>query len=246
MIRIITKIQRKLGLLTGFHIRVKRFTTSASDSYRLYKLLKHKEINCIIDIGANEGQFVEQLLDYGFKGKVISFEPTIRAHSIISKKSLKHSNWVVAERCAIGDKRQKTEIHVSRNSVFSSILPIVSDQVQNAKSSVVDHVETVQIYTLDEIIGEYIDLRKYNCLLKVDTQGFEYQVLQGATKSIREFVGLAIEIPLFPIYEGVSFDYFTMNDWLRKEGYTPYSFNNEGVNYKTGRVNTIDGIFFKI
>lgn len=245
MHRLITRYRRRIGLATGIHLRLKRYTASASDGLRLAKLINHKGIDCVVDIGANKGQFAEQLFDFGYKGRVISFEPTIEAHKLLEAKAKKNNNWIIAKRCAIGDEKVTTKINVSYNSVFSSILQINKNQIDNAASSGVDHTEEVEVFPLDDVIANYIDVRHCNLLLKIDTQGYEYQVLMGAKATLEHVKGLAIEIPLFHIYEGVAFDFYSAVNWLKQNGFYPYSFKNEGVNYSTGRVNTIDGVFFK-
>jgi hypothetical protein len=105
--------------------------------------------------------------------------------------------------------------------------------------------ESVKIYRLDTIIDKYIPKGETSILLKIDTQGFEYQVLNGAKNSIKRLSGIKIEIPLVPIYNNTEFTFYDVIDFMKERGLTPYNFNTEGVNLKTGRVFTIDGTFFK-
>ncbi|MEL7250393.1 MAG: hypothetical protein AAFO03_18350, partial [Bacteroidota bacterium] len=53
--------KRQLGKLTGLHIKLKRFTASASEPLRTAMLLKNAQVDLVIDIGANTGQFAESL-----------------------------------------------------------------------------------------------------------------------------------------------------------------------------------------
>lgn len=52
----------------------------------LNKTIKHFKIKSILDIGSNIGQFAENILESGFNGKIISFEPLSKEHQIIKKK----------------------------------------------------------------------------------------------------------------------------------------------------------------
>ena len=58
----------------------------------------------IFDIGANDGGFALQTLEYGFLGKIISFEPTSEVYENLKKNSQKFSNWQIHERAAVGEE----------------------------------------------------------------------------------------------------------------------------------------------
>ncbi len=239
------RIRRNLGLKTGIYLTFKRFTPSASEQLRIARLLNFFNINYVIDIGANTGQFAESLFDFKYKGKVISFEPVSSAYNILVNRSKKYNNWEVAPRCAIGNFNKKTEINVSDFSVFSSILKIKKSHVTSKPSSKTINKETIDMYRLDDIIENYIDSKETSILLKIDTQGFEKEVLDGAINFLKRIKGIDIEIPLNPIYENTQFTFYESIEFLRKNKFKPYSFNIEGVNLTTGRVNTIDGLFFR-
>ena len=101
------------------------------------------------------------------------------------------------------------------------------------------------MYRLDDIIENYIDSKETSILLKIDTQGFEKEVLDGAINFLKRIKGINIEISLNSIYENTQFAFYESIEFLRKNKFKPYSFNIEGVNLTTGRVNTIDGLFFR-
>jgi FkbM family methyltransferase len=212
---------------------------------RIAMLLKLFRIDMVLDIGANTGQFAESLYDFGYQGRIISFEPGKHAHEALIKRSKKYSNWEVYKRCAIGDKNGDIQINVSRNSVFSSILKITDDYAQKKKGASINHQETVPILRLDSIRDKFKLDKGDKVLLKIDTQGFEKQVLLGAQEILKDIVGLKIEIPLHPIYENVELTFYPAIQFLKEHGFEPYSFNVEGVDLKMGRVNTIDGLFFR-
>jgi hypothetical protein len=86
---------------------IHRLDISSRPEYQLYKSLENFKIDLVLDIGANEGQFVSELRSVGYKDKIISFEPLSDAHEISAEKSRQDDAWIVHERCAIGDYEGK-------------------------------------------------------------------------------------------------------------------------------------------
>lgn len=241
----LARTQRFFGKATGLHVRLKRFTPSASEDLRNAMLFKHMGITHVIDIGANTGQFAESLYDFGFQGKVISFEPVSSAYRALQKRAAAYPGWQVAERCAIGSTDGEIEINISDDTVFSSILEIKDSYVSHNKKSRIIGREKTPVHRLDSIIGQYIREPEARIMLKIDTQGYEKEVLDGAPETLKKAIGLKIEIPLYAIYEHTRFAFYDILALTRAEGFQPYSFHVEGVDLNTGRVNTIDGVFFR-
>ncbi len=239
------RTRRYWGKTTGLHIRLKRFTPSASEALRTAMLLKLKEIDVVVDIGANTGQFAESLYDFGYEGKVISFEPVKKAYKQLIKRSQKYPHWIVAERCAIGNENGTIKINVSDDSVFSSVLEIEESYTAHNPKSKIIRREPIPVFRLDDIITQYINPSRANVLLKVDTQGYEKEVLEGAELTIPKVQGIKIEIPLYPIYKDSAYTFYDITERMKAWGFQPYSVHVEGVDLNTGRVNTIDGLFFR-
>ncbi|PSR08727.1 MAG: hypothetical protein DA408_08010 [Bacteroidetes bacterium] len=244
--KLLDRTKRRLGQLTGFHLKLKRFTASASEPLRTSMLAQGHGINLVIDVGANTGQFAESLYDFGYQGKVLSFEPVPSAHRELTERARAYPNWIVADRMAIGEKDGEIEFHITDDTQFSSVLPIEdSFAAHNAKSSIVEKT-LLPIHQLDTIIGEYVpDWQQATILLKIDTQGYEQQVLAGAKAVLAQAKGLKIEIPVYKIYQQAQLDFYQTLDFVRQHGFQPYSFHIEGVDLPTGRVNTMDGLFFR-
>ena len=240
------RTKRSLGKLTGLHIKLKRFTASASEPLRTTMLLQGAGVDLVIDIGANTGQFAESLYDFGYQGKVLSFEPVPEAHREVSQRAKLYPNWTIAERMAIGDHDGEIEFNITDDTQFSSVLPIEdSFAAHNTKSSIVKK-EMLPIHQLDTVIAQYVpDWRERTILLKIDTQGYEQQVLNGAQSVLAKAKGIKIEIPVYKIYQQAQLDFYGTLALVQKEGFQPYSFHIEGVDLPTGRVNTMDGLFFR-
>lgn len=244
--KLLERSKRRLGKLTGLHLKLKRFTASASEPLRTAMLLREKGIDLVIDIGANTGQFAESLYDFDYAGQVLSFEPVSEAHQEISQRSQPYAKWTIAERMAIGEEDGEIEFNITDDTQFSSVLPIEDTfAAHNTKSSIVKK-EMLPIHRLDTIISQYVpDWESRNILLKVDTQGYEQQVLNGAQAVLAKARGIKIEIPVYKIYQQAQLDFYGTLDLVREEGFQPYSFHIEGVDLPTGRVNTMDGLFFR-
>lgn len=239
------RFRRFLGTKSGIYLKLKRLTPSTSDDMRNAAILNNLGIDYVIDVGANTGQFAESLFDFNYQGKVISFEPVLDCYRALEKRAKKNQNHIVAERCAIGDADQQIEINISDDSVFSSVLRIKDDHTKLRPKAKIVRKEVVNLFRLDSIIEKYIPKTEKSILLKIDTQGFEQQVLSGAVNTIERLSGIKIEIPLQAIYNDTSFTFYEIIDFMKIRGFIPYNFNTEGVNLKTGRVFTIDGTFIR-
>ena len=242
--RLHDKVVRKLGLIFKTHVKIRKLSGWSSEDLRTASILNKFGITMVIDIGANVGQFAEALLDYGYSGKIISFEPTFQAHQLISRKSAGIQNWTVAERCALGDSDDTVTINVSKNSVFSSIKNIRNQYAEQNKESQIVSSEVIKMFRLDTLIGKYFSLGEH-LFLKIDTQGFEQEVLNGASELLKYVQGIKIEAPLLPIYEKANWDIKEMLNFFSHRGFRCISISEVSVNKKTGIVYEVDLILVK-
>jgi FkbM family methyltransferase len=182
-------VQRNLGRL-GFEIR-------RSGVYRnLMNFIEDRDIDVVLDVGANVGQFAKELRSKGYQGKIISFEPVRAVYETLSEMAANDDNWET-RNFALGATAGSATINVADSSVFSSMLPSTAAAGQFAESSAVTRTETIEIKTLDDVVvGE-----PGNLLLKIDTQGFEKQVLEGGRSTLTMAKGVLMELPIIHLYE---------------------------------------------
>ena len=90
------------GFLKIFNLRLNKITLSNNFYYHIAQTLEFHNIDLVLDIGANEGQFAEKLIEHGYKKKIISFEPIEDVHKILKKNSKAHDNWTVYENFGFG------------------------------------------------------------------------------------------------------------------------------------------------
>jgi len=96
---------------------------------------------------------------------------------------------------------------------------------------------------LDSILPTYLAKSK-STLIKIDTQGYEWQVLDGAMDSIKNTRGILIEMSLIPLYEGQRL-WQDIIDRLAEEGFVLWALQPAFVDPKNGRTLQLDGLFFK-
>lgn len=245
--KMIQRLKRFLAVKTGFYFRFKLISPSVSEFMRISYLLQHYGVTKVIDVGANTGQFAESLIDFGYKGKIVSFEPVSSAYKGLKKRANRYRDWIVAERCAIGNYVGNVVINVSDVTVFSSIKNIKQGFVASESTATVLTTEQVPIMTLDSLLGKYYDQNDV-IFLKVDTQGFEKEVLEGASNLLKWVKGVTLEVPISTdkdIYEGVENDLKDYMDFFISEGFELVSIEQLGADKKTGIVHEVDVVFFR-
>ena len=208
---------------------------------QLANFLAIHKIDTVLDIGANIGQFGSLLRGAGYSNRILSFEPVSDAYSSLLQASKSDAKWTVAPRCAVGAKAGKTSINISQNSQSSSLLPILKTHTDSEIRSSYVGTETVDVIALDEC--ELINPAE-RIYIKIDTQGFEQHVLDGAKNLLKTARGLQLEMSLAPLYEGQG-NYLSIIKQTSDLGFEPWAFNQSFVDFKTGRQLQVDLTCFR-
>lgn len=218
----------------------------ASLGYRVSKienenLLNQYLIEHVFDVGANVGQFRDRLRNQGYKGQIISFEPQHNAHAHIVKQSRKDAGWVIHPKIALGAEKGRTSINISRNTYSSSILPMLQTHQAAAPESVYVGTEEIKVDTLESIFGIYTPTpgRSY---VKIDTQGFESQVLEGAKAILPEIFAVQLELSIIPLYEGAAL-YDQYLSFFERNGFVLWDVEPGFRDPVTSRLLQFDGTF---
>ena len=222
---------------------VRKFNPRSSEASQLVRQLLFHQIDVVFDVGANIGQFAEMLRDAGFCGRIVSFEPSTSAYSALNERARRDANWVVAPRMALGDHDGAIRLNLAGNSASSSVLPMLPTHANAAPDSRYIGSETVDLRTLDTIETEFTTDAEH-VFLKLDVQGFEYKVLQGAEQFLRRVAGIQLELSLVPLYDGEHPFHPMLND-LEKRGYELWSVIPGLVDPTTSRLLQLDAIFFR-
>jgi len=232
------------SILNSAGFDFKRINARSNASFQLLLALKKFEVDLVIDVGANIGQFASELRSIGYQGEIISFEPLMVAHKVLSNKVSHDSKWNAHTRCAVGDYDGQIVINVSGNSVSSSVLPMMPLHSEVAVGSTYISLEHVPIFKLDTVLPQYLAKSKYP-ILKIDTQGFEWQVLDGAREIMPKIKGIKCELSLFPLYEGQKLWIETIQR-IESEGFSLWAIQPGFTDSNNGRTLQIDAIFFRL
>jgi FkbM family methyltransferase len=170
----------------------------------LSELLTSQRINCVIDVGANYGQYGDFLRQIGYKGNIVSFEPVSASFRLLADHVKNDRAWRVYN-LAVGAVDDTLEMNVMEEDQFSSLLSMNSyGREQFLSETVVTRKEKVKVVRLDSIISEITaGIENPRIYLKMDTQGCDLQVLEGAAGCLPLVLGLQSEIALRPIYTGM-------------------------------------------
>lgn len=210
---------------------------------QLVRVLERFEISCVLDVGANVGQYGATLREWGWRGRIVSFEPQIEAHRALVHRASADPEWRIAPRMALGEAAGELEIDVSAESDMSSFLPQTDLLRQVSPSSRVLRREAVPVRRLDQVADECMDATD-RPFLKIDAQGYEPQVLAGASGILGRLRGIQLELSLVPCYEGER-DFCEMIEALRAAGFAPWLVFPGYFERKLGRQLQIDGVFMR-
>lgn len=210
---------------------------------RLSAMLEHHGVDLLLDVGANIGQFAQSIREAGYRGKLVSFEPLTEAHSRLLQASRFDPAWEIAPRIAIGADEGEVEMQVSDNSFSSSVLTVLPDHIRAAPESVCIGVENVRLSKLDTASRDFLELSKAP-FVKIDTQGYEDRVLDGATEVLEKAVGLHLELSFVPLYEGQPlFD--EVIDRLYEAGFCVWGIWQGIHDPESGRMLQVDATLFR-
>lgn len=232
------------GMARGLGLQVRTYAPNTSEPLRRKLLMEHHGVDLVFDIGANVGQFAQGLLSAGFAGRVVSFEPLPEAHSALSKAASNHARWEVAPRCAVGDSEGEITMNVSANSVSSTALDMLESHLEGAPEARIIRKQTAPLHTLDTLAPQFLKGAK-RPFAKIDVQGFETAVLDGATKTLPSLVGLELEISLVPLYAGQTRLLPEWLEWASAHGFALQSLEPAFTHVATGRVLQVNGIFYR-
>ena len=210
--------------------------------YPLAQYLSDLRIDCVLDVGANVGQYGKELRSIGYSGRIESFEPLSAAHDKLSVISGKDNSWN-AHQFALGAKNADLKINIGKSTATSSILPISSELDSGFNNLDYVGVESIVVKPLDEIFGE-ISNGANQVFMKIDAQGYEGEILAGATSVLSQIKGMQIEVSLSRVYEGEELVEDIVGH-LRKHGLIPYWIINGFRNENTMQLFQADIIFIR-
>jgi FkbM family methyltransferase len=209
---------------------------------RRIRILQDNGVTVVLDVGANRGQFASELRIGGYEGRIVSFEPLSTALAALERAAAGDPRWE-CRRLAVSDSDGETELHVSENAVSSSLLDMEPRHLEAAPASRYVTTERVRQARLATLVEE-LRLPEDGIYLKLDVQGSEAKVLEGARPILPRVVAIETELSLVPLYRGQLL-FREMLDLLDEAGYDPVSLEPAYADGRSGHVLQVDGIFLR-
>jgi FkbM family methyltransferase len=166
-------------------------------------VLNKLSINCVLDVGANRGQYGTLLRKIGYRGWILSFEPVRDSYEVLKAVAAERERWRVFPY-ALGATNERREINVAEETVFSSFLTPREESQIRFPTNRLERKEEVNVRRLDSILETCLmDISSPRLYLKLDTQGFDLAVIEGAQSILPRILALQTEVALRRIYHGM-------------------------------------------
>ena len=197
----------------------------------LRRFLNAFAVDCVFDVGANRGQYAAMLRkDARFAGTILSFEPNPDIFAQLSRRAASDRKWHVFN-IALSDFDGTASFNIMAADQFSSLKkPSDAQDAIFAERNRIERVVEMQCRRIDGLVDELRSAHGFaRPFLKMDTQGHDLSVCEGAGGALKEMAGVQTELGVRPIYEGGT-GYRAMIDWLAGQDFVPSAFfaNNKG------------------
>ena len=201
--RIINKLRGLYWELSSYKIINVKHLYKCWEANHLKKLLSQYDVDCVFDVGANFGQYAQMLRNKAhYKGLIISFEPIPEAAKALTEKALNDPNWIIIEQ-ALSDHDGTQEFNIMRDSQFSSLSNPRHDEVNRFQHK--NKVENSLTIKTETLTTAYQRLQKAHNFtrpfLKMDTQGYDAEIVKHSKAIMTEFIGLQSELAIKKMYE---------------------------------------------
>lgn len=158
--------------------------------------LAGRDFACVIDVGANKGQFTAFARHSWPRAQLICFEPLpgprARLTAVAGGNAQIHP-------VALGDAEGEAVMHVASRADSSSLLPLGDTQKRLFDMDDAGQL-AVPVRRLDAVV-DAAELARPS-LLKIDVQGFEYETLRGAAGLLGAIDTVYVEVSFVELYAG--------------------------------------------
>jgi FkbM family methyltransferase len=163
-------------------------------------MLASNAVDVVFDVGAAAGAYGRELRDFGYRGRIVSFEPLGQAYARLTRERADDPLWA-SHQLALGSAAAEATINIASNSDSSSLLPLASRHLEAAPQVSYVSTQVVEVARLDDVATEHLAPQS-RPFLKLDTQGFEKEVLSGGPDTLERCVGLQLELSFVSLYDG--------------------------------------------
>ena len=209
--RIIPAVARRLG------IALARYPAAGTFAGELDRLLKNEQVNVFLDIGAHLGESTRLVRSLGFSGRIIAFEPDEECLSALRESAAADPACEVLP-VALGAKSgTATLLRMDCSGLSSLHTPLASPGGGSLRAMTVTGSRTVQVRTLEDFLRN--ELRSVgDVIAKIDTQGSDLDVMDGAGEERQRIAAAVLEAPIIELYDGMHSLDQTL-DRMREWGY---------------------------
>jgi FkbM family methyltransferase len=226
-----------------FGIKIDRYSMVTSHELRLARMLRHHDVDLVIDVGASSGGYARSLRAAGYGRSILSFEPLPAVHQQLVRAAAGDAAWAVADPMALGGHAGRVQMNVSSNSDSSSLLDMLDSHAHAAPESRYVKTETVLVERLDGVRHPFIESAR-SPFLKIDTQGYEAHVLSGAEGLLPKLQGIQVEMSLEPLYAGQTL-WLELLESIEARGFRLWSLVPGFFSPESGKLLQCDGVFFR-
>jgi FkbM family methyltransferase len=211
----------------------------------LQRVFSDLGINCVIDVGANFGQYASLIRSAGFRGRLVSIEPIPEVYEQLQRKAAFDQSWLTFN-FALGERDQTKDFNVFGATDLSSFLPFSSQVKPNDKNRQIVETLRVQVKTLDSLFDKFTEgIAEPRVFLKLDTQGYDIEVIKGARACIGRTLGIQSEVAVIAKYSGMP-DYLQALAFYRELGFEPTGLFPVGNEPETGHIIELDAVLTRL
>ena len=177
---------------------------------KIFDSLKKLKINYIFDVGSHKGESIDYFIELKNLKIIYSFEPQKNIFFFLIKKYKKNKK-IFLNKIALSNKENYKDFYIndlSSTSTFSkldknSLWLKIKNKIINKKNSIIKKIK-IKTTTIDIFIKQK-KIKKID-LLKIDTEGHELEILNGAKKTIQDgkIRYILIEIHYSKMYKNYS------------------------------------------
>lgn len=208
---------------------------------RVAQTMTSRGLDTLLDVGANIGQYAALVRAAGFDGRIVSLEPLPDAFTRLHRRMGRDPKWS-GLRVAAGAQPGQATIHVAENSYSSSLLEVTDLHLSTDPASHTVRDVVVDVTTIAEVVDrERIDPAR--TLLKIDTQGFESEALDGAGDLLDAFAAIQLELSYAELYAGQA-TAAALTERLAAHGLEPWTWD-AGISGADGRLLQSDTLFVR-
>ncbi len=210
---------------------------------RRQRLLETLGTDLVFDVGANAGQYGIEIRRNGYTGRIVSFEPASETFARLRDACQSDPLWT-ARQLAIGSEPGVATLNLAANDGKSSSFLDQRD-VSFGTTATMRYVgtEAVEVSTLESVAPE-VTSEHDRIVVKIDVQGLEVEVLDGAGSYLDHVQAIETELSLLPMYENQPV-WRELCDRIEGLGFELFAVDPGYSDPKSGRLVEMDGLFVR-